>query len=155
MTIIKQMIDFLKICVIALFLIVLLIYLFIGGFLVLLTEIQNNPPYEDYYKKSLEFTINDTLSSCKVIKQKYGEEQYAMAIIKLSESDYKKVLNKIKFDSIFKSITNPDWPDSEMSKLMKKVNIIPQNISFKYEKYYSEKWGFIPPNIIIFDKDLH
>jgi hypothetical protein len=74
---------------------VLIAFFFIVIFFIAL-ETKEESPKVNYYKNSLEFMVSDTLPSFKVIKQKYRSKVYAIAVIKLSELDYNKVLNAAK-----------------------------------------------------------
>lgn len=145
----------LKVCLIALAIVILAAILLFAGFPYLVEKDNRTLHDRDYYRKSLEFRINDTLPSCKFIKQEYWVDHYARAVIQLSESDYQKVLTAAKSDSTFRVITDSNWPQGyeETIKLMKKVRIAPQDVTFKY-KIYSTKLGFVPPDKIIYDRDL-
>lgn len=151
--------DLFRSCFLGLFIMACIGCVFVIVLWILVEHGRHTPPEDNYYKKKLEFMANDTMPSCKIIKQKYLEEQYAMAIIKLSESDYQKVLNMVQSDSVFFIITESPFSSVfplgyELDELMQKGNITENNIAAKYRRYYRYALGFIPPNRIVYNEDL-
>jgi len=169
----------------------LCVVFFLIFFLIVLSisdNIDNKKLPENYFKKTIEFRIKDTLPSLQVIEHSYYKGSHARAVIKLSEEDFLKVL--VTADETFKPLgaifSSPRsaesdtifvlrdgkeyvffeedaiysrvryWPDDyeEILKLMKKANISPNDVIFKYE-VYRERLGFVPPNIIIYDAYLY
>jgi hypothetical protein len=60
-----------------------------------------NEPPSSSYKERLELITNVKLSSCRVVKKTYREDEYYGAIFKLSQDDFNKVLNAVQSDTLF------------------------------------------------------
>jgi hypothetical protein len=70
------------------------------GVLVWFEDFLNEPPSSSY-KERLELMTNIKLSSCRVIKKTYREDEYYAAIFKLNQHDFNKSLDIVQADTSF------------------------------------------------------
>jgi hypothetical protein len=118
-----------------------------------LEDFINEPPNSSY-KKRLELITNVELSSCKVVKKTYKEDQYYAAILKLDQDDFDKVLDVVQADTSFLRGTDIHFRSFTLRMLQKKgIDTLLVDYRYKRPSFNSMRLYFLEQKrLIIIEK---
>jgi hypothetical protein len=120
-----------------------------------LEDFINEPPNSSY-KERLELITNVKLSSCRVVKKTYREDEYYGAIFKLSQDDFNKVLDAVQADTLFSS--GPDVQFRQFTvRMLQKKGIDTLLIDYRCELpsfYYTSLFFLKQKRMIIIDGNI-